>query len=121
MASPASPTSPASSASSFNHPLALDELVNHFVASKRSLNSQTVLWRANDIVNSARSLLEENAVLSAKNSSVRNIIEDNLHSLEAVRRAIDDVENEVQAEFKVWSGPSAERRVVANCSKGYSA
>ena len=75
--------------------------MNHFVASKRSLNTQTVLWRANEIVNTARELLEENAVLAAKNSSIRNIVDEQVDALEAVRRGIDVVEAEVQTEFKV--------------------
>jgi autophagy-related protein 17 len=60
-----------------------------------------VLWRANEIVNTARELLEENAVLAAKNSSIRNIVDEQVDALEAVRRGIDVVEAEVQTEFKV--------------------
>ncbi|KAF2655657.1 hypothetical protein K491DRAFT_598440 [Lophiostoma macrostomum CBS 122681] len=104
MASPQSPASSASSGSSRsfnqNRPQTLEDLVNHFVASKRSLNTQTVLWRANEIVNTARELLEENAVLAAKNASIRNIVDEQVDALEAVRRGIDVVEAEVQAEFK---------------------
>lgn len=101
--SPASSTSGASSRGSLeqNCPQTLEDLVNHFVASKRSLNTQTILWRANEIVNSARELLEENAVLSAKNAAIRNIVEEQVDALEAVRRGIDVVEADVQAEFKV--------------------
>lgn len=106
MASPASPASSASSASprpSFDHarPQTLEDLVNHFVASKRSLNSQTVLWRANDIVTSARELLEENAILAAKNASIRNIVDEQIDTFEALRRGIRVIEDEVDAEFKV--------------------
>ncbi|ORY18110.1 autophagy-related protein 17 [Clohesyomyces aquaticus] len=106
MASPASPASSASSNSSGsrsfnpNRPQTLEDLVNHFVASKRSLNTQTVLWRANEIVTSARELLEENAILAAKNASIRNIVDEQVDALEGVRRGIDVVEADVQAEFK---------------------
>ncbi|KNG48153.1 kinase activator [Stemphylium lycopersici] len=107
MASPTSPASSTSSAASrasfdqdHNQSLTLEHLVNHFVAAKRSLNTQTVLWRATDIVSTARELLEENAVLAAKNTSIRNIVEQQVDSLEAVRRGMDVVESEVQAEFK---------------------
>ena len=110
----ASPTSPASSASSGssrsftrNRPETLEDLVHHFVASKRSLNTQTVLLQANDIVNTARELLEENAVLAAKNTSIRNIVDEQVDALEAVRRGIDVIESEVQAEFKVVLTPRA--------------
>ncbi|KAF2183532.1 hypothetical protein K469DRAFT_209090 [Zopfia rhizophila CBS 207.26] len=104
MASPESPASSASSGSSTsfnqNRPPTLENLVNHLVASKRSLNTQTVLWRANEIVSSARELLEENAVLLAKNASIRYIVDEQVDSLEAVRGGIDTVEAEVQSEFK---------------------
>tara|TARA_R110002003_G_scaffold1193_4_gene22756 strand:+ start:3512 stop:3853 length:342 start_codon:yes stop_codon:yes gene_type:complete len=103
--SPASSTSSAGSRRSFdqNRPHTLEDLVNHFVASKRALNTQTVLWRATDIVNTARELLEENAVLAAKNTSIRNIVEQQVDALEAVRRGIDVVEAEITVEFKVQS------------------
>ncbi|KAJ8116364.1 hypothetical protein OPT61_g2193 [Boeremia exigua] len=106
----ASPRSPAASASSVgsrrsfeqdrDRPQTLEDLVGHFVAAKRALNSQTVLWRANEIVTTARELLEENAILAAKNASIRNIVDRQVDTLEAVRRGIDVVETEVQAEFK---------------------
>lgn len=83
-----------------NRPHTLEHLVNHFVASKRSLNTQTVLWRATDIVNTARDLLEENAVLAAKNTAIRNIVDQQVDALEALRRGIDVVESEVETEFK---------------------
>jgi autophagy-related protein 17 len=106
MSSPPSPASSTSSAESRrsddrDRPQSLEDLINHFVASKRSLNTQTVLWRANDIVNTARELLEENAVLAAKNTAIRNIVDQQVDALEAVRRGIDVVQSEVATEFKV--------------------
>ncbi|KAF2820483.1 hypothetical protein CC86DRAFT_386970 [Ophiobolus disseminans] len=105
MASPPSPASSTSSAGSTHsydqdRPQTLEDLVNHFVASKRSLNTQTVLWRANELVNTARGRLEENAVLAAKNTAIRNIAEQQVDALEAARRGIDVVEAEVTVEFK---------------------
>jgi autophagy-related protein 17 len=106
MASPSSPASSTSSAGSRgsfhqDHPQTLEDLVNHFVISKRALNTQTVLWRATEIVNTARELLEENAILAAKNTCLRNIVDRQVDSLEAVRRGIDVIETEVTSEFKV--------------------
>jgi autophagy-related protein 17 len=106
MASPSSPASSTSSAGSRgsfhqDHPQTLEDLVNHFVISKRALNTQTVLWRATEIVNTARELLEENAKLAAKNTCLRNIVDRQVDSLEAVRRGIDVIETEVTSEFKV--------------------
>lgn len=101
MASSPSPASSAgSSGSLYNRHPTLEDLVNHFVASKRSLSSTTTLWRANEIANSARLLLEENAILSAKNSFIRCSIEEQIDALEAVRRGIGLVEAEVKTEFK---------------------
>ncbi|KAL5118666.1 Autophagy-related protein 17 [Pleosporales sp. CAS-2024a] len=108
MASPPSPPSPASSASSaasprsFDHtrPQTLEDLVKHFVASKRALNTQTVLWRATDIVTTARQLLEENAVLAAKNNAIRTIVQQQVDALEAVRRGIDVFDAAITVEFK---------------------
>ncbi|RYN89723.1 hypothetical protein AA0120_g6462 [Alternaria tenuissima] len=108
MASPPSPASPTSSGAASRtsldqdqtQSLTLEHLVNHFVAAKRALNTQTVLWRATEIVNTARDLLEENAVVAAKNTSIRNIVEQQVDALEAIRRGIDVVEAEVQAEYK---------------------
>lgn len=74
--------------------------MGHFVAAKRSLNTQTVLWRANEIVTTARELLEENAILAAKNAAIRNIVDQQVETLEAARRGVDVVEAEVQAEYK---------------------
>ncbi|OAL43765.1 hypothetical protein IQ07DRAFT_523386 [Pyrenochaeta sp. DS3sAY3a] len=107
MASPLSPASSTSSAASRRsfaqdntRPLTLEDLVTHFVAAKRSLNTQTVLWRANDIVNAARDLLEENAILAAKNTSIRNIVAQQVDALEAVRHGVDVIEVEVETEYK---------------------
>ncbi|KAF2847372.1 hypothetical protein T440DRAFT_195613 [Plenodomus tracheiphilus IPT5] len=102
--SPASSTSSVASRPSaepdLNRPHTLEQLVNYFVASKRALHTQTVLWRATEIVSTARELLEENAVLAAKNTAVRNIADRQVDALEAVRRGIDVVEAEVETEFK---------------------
>jgi autophagy-related protein 17 len=93
------PPSPASSTSSAASSVSLDRLVALFVASKRSLNTQTVLWRATQTVSTARGLLEENAVLAAKNAAVRSMVARQVGALEAVRRGLDVVEAEVQAGF----------------------
>lgn len=109
MASPGSPASSSSVSSNssrtdhHSRPQTLEDLVHHFVASKRALNTQTVLWRANDIVTSARELLEENAILSAKNAAVRAIIDDQVDALHAVRRGMNIVETDIHAEFEVNS------------------
>lgn len=106
---PSSNPSPASSQSSGSSrrfddqrsPPALEDLVNHFVAAKRALNTHATLWTANETVNSARELLEENAILAAKNAAVKNIVDEQADALEAVRRGMHLVEAEVMAEYQV--------------------
>jgi autophagy-related protein 17 len=93
------PPSPASSTSSAASAASLDRLVALFVASKRSLNTQTVLWRATQTVSAARGLLEEKAVLAAKNAAIRRIVARQTGALEGVRRGLDVVEADVQAGF----------------------
>lgn len=79
----------------------LEALVKHFVAAKRSLNTHTVLYSANETVNSARELLEENAVLAARNAAVKNIVHEQADALEAVRRGMHVVQAEIHHDFKV--------------------
>jgi autophagy-related protein 17 len=74
--------------------------VQLFVAAKRSLNTQTVLWRANQVVTDARKHLEDNAVIVARVHSLRAIVEEQKERFQAVRYGIDKVELETQAEFK---------------------
>ena len=103
MSSHGSPASSASadSNSSFNREPTLEDLVNYFVASKRSLNTTTTLWSADEMVRSARKLLEENAVLDAENSFQRRKIDGHFHVLETLRYGIDSFENSIRTEFKV--------------------
>ncbi|KAF2492741.1 hypothetical protein BU16DRAFT_513935 [Lophium mytilinum] len=100
MATSPSPPSSDGSGSLYAREPTLEDLVELFVASKRSLNSTTTLWRADEIVKAARQLLEENAVLSAKNSFLRCSLDDQIDNLEAVRRGVDLVEGDVKNEFK---------------------
>ncbi|KAF2274048.1 uncharacterized protein EI97DRAFT_382065 [Westerdykella ornata] len=105
MASPDSPAASVSSrsssrASDHGRPLSLEELVEHFVAAKRSLNSQTHLWHANQLVTAARQLTEENAIVAAKTSAIRNMVDEEVDKLEAVRRGIHLLEADTQREYK---------------------
>ncbi|KAF2834951.1 APG17-domain-containing protein [Patellaria atrata CBS 101060] len=101
MASPEMPNSPASSVGSLSDsPPTLEQLVSHFVAAKRSLASTQHVWRANEIVNTARALLEENATFSAKNAFIRSAVREQLHALDAVREGVEQVGRDGQKEFK---------------------
>lgn len=79
----------------------MDQLVTHFVASKRSLSSTSHVWQANQIVTGARDCLEENALLKAKNAFLRGALDEQLLALEAVSEGVQMVGAEGEEEFQV--------------------
>lgn len=95
-----SPSPPASPAASFQGPPTLERLILHLVASKRSLISTAHIWRANEVVNSARSLIEENAVLRAKNTFTQRGAEEQVLTLSALRESVEEVGTVAGDEFK---------------------
>lgn len=100
-----------SQAQSMSHPeISLDALVTHLLASKRSLASISTVWRANEIVTSARSALEESVVLSARTEFLKSGIVEQVRILRKVRGGIEGVYKDGQRDFKVRK-PTAERRL----------
>lgn len=85
----------------------LERLVTHYVAAKRSLTSTNLVYRANELVSSAREALKENAVLSAKGAFVKRSLEDHLTSLKAVHQGMEQVRGDAQDEFNVSHPVSA--------------
>ena len=82
----------------------LETLVSHLLASKRSLSSISAVWRANEIVSSARSALEESSVLSARTGYLRSGISEQVKILRKVRSGIENVYKYGQQDFKVsWA------------------
>jgi autophagy-related protein 17 len=79
----------------------LETLVSHLLASKRSLSSISTVWRANEIVTTARSALEEGVVLSARTGFLRNGISEQVKILRKVRGGIGNVYKDGQRDFKV--------------------
>jgi autophagy-related protein 17 len=71
------------------------------LASKRSLSSISTVWRANEIVTSARAALEESVVLSARTGFLRSGIEEEVQILRRVRGGIEGVYKDGQRDFKV--------------------
>ena len=72
----------------------------HFVAAKKSLDSTAHVFRANEIVTSSRTLLEEIAVLNARNSFARRGIDEQVETLHAVRDIAADAGGQAADEFK---------------------
>jgi autophagy-related protein 17 len=81
--------------------VSLETLVFHLLASKRSLSSISSVWRANEIVSSARSALEESSVLSARTGYLRAGISEQVKVLRKVRSGVEDVYKYGQQDFKV--------------------
>jgi autophagy-related protein 17 len=100
MASPPAPTSPTSSHGSFEEPN-LSQLVEYLLASKRSLSSLSLVWRARDIVDLGRGALEENAARYAQRTYVRHAVDGQLEALEAIRHGAAVADAEGYEEFEV--------------------
>lgn len=81
----------------------LETLVSHLLASKRSLSSINTVWRANEIVTSAREKLEESVVLNARTEFLRSGINEQVKVLRKVRGGIENVYKDGQRDFKVCS------------------
>ncbi|KXL51498.1 MAG: hypothetical protein FE78DRAFT_135674 [Acidomyces sp. 'richmondensis'] len=82
-----------------NDPPGLERLVVHFVAAKRSLACISHVQRAGELVSSSRSLIEETAVLNARNEFAWKGVDEQLETLEAIRDGIEDVGTKAMAEF----------------------
>jgi autophagy-related protein 17 len=98
--SPPDVASPSSSHGSFTEP-DLSQLVEYLLASKRSLSSISLVWRAREIVETGRGALEENAALCAKNAFVRQQVDGQVEVLEAIRHGTSIVDAEGHDEFQV--------------------
>lgn len=84
-----------------NHEISLDVLVSHLLASKLSLASIKTVWRAKEIVMSARGALEECAVLTAQLLFLRKAMTNQIMILQKFRADIVAVHEEAQRDFKV--------------------
>lgn len=80
----------------------LERLVSHFVAAKRSLSATSHVYRANDIVGTARHLVEEAAVLGAKNAFLKRGIHEEANALGAVKAGLRSVGKDAHKDFNVW-------------------
>lgn len=77
----------------------LDTLISHLVAAKRSLSSINHVWRANEIVTSARAALEETVIISARTGFLRHGLNNQLRLLYGVRTEVQDISLRGRSEF----------------------
>ncbi|KAL4803443.1 autophagy-related protein 17 [Aspergillus unguis] len=77
----------------------LETLISHLIAAKRSLSSINHVWRANEIVTSARSTLEESVVVSARTGFLRSGLNKQLRLLYSVRSEVEDISLRGRSEF----------------------
>jgi autophagy-related protein 17 len=100
--SPPAQTSPGSSNESiWDKQPTLEQLVEHFLASKRSLSAISHVARAREIVDSSRQAVEENARLTAKNTFVRQTMDKQIEGLEAIKYGSTAVDEECHSDFQV--------------------
>ncbi|KAK2740951.1 autophagy protein 17 [Myotisia sp. PD_48] len=77
----------------------LDTLVPHLVAAKRSLSSIHHVWRANEIVTTARAALEESVIVSARTRFLRRGLDEQIQLLHKVVAEVEDVAHRGHTEF----------------------
>ncbi|PGH29835.1 hypothetical protein GX50_07414 [[Emmonsia] crescens] len=77
----------------------LEALVSHLVAAKRSLSSIHHVWRANEIVTTARAALEESVIISSRTSFLRRGLDEQLKLLYGVRTEVERVAHRGRSEF----------------------
>jgi autophagy-related protein 17 len=78
----------------------LETLVSHLLASKRSLSSISSVLRANEIVTSARSAVEESIILESRTAFLRRGISQQARILRKVRNGVDHVFKEGERDFQ---------------------
>lgn len=94
----ASPAQPSPS-TSFHAEPSLQQLTTHFVNAKRSLSTTHHVFRANELVTASRALVEETAMLNARNEYAGREAEDGVRLLEDVKGHIEKKGGDTQAEF----------------------
>ncbi|GAB1741443.1 hypothetical protein NU219Hw_g6674t1 [Hortaea werneckii] len=99
-ASPSPPASPEASNQQLLEPPSLERLVLHFIHAKRSLSASALLSRVGELVTGSRSLLEEIAVLNARNAFARRAVDEQVETLAAIRHSVGDVGDSATDEFQ---------------------
>ena len=96
-------------------PVTLEKLLDYLLASKRSLAATDQVWRANNIVHSAREALVESVELRARSTFIRDGIAGQLKILWRVKTGVENIAWNCRAEFEVrtWTFPLRARGLSA--------
>lgn len=81
--------------------LPIETLIDHLLNAKKALNSIDTLWRANDIVSTAQTALEESVIISARTGFLRRGITQQVRLLEKTRNGLEQIKRDGDAEFTV--------------------
>jgi autophagy-related protein 17 len=91
----------------------LGQLVGYFVAAKRSLEASSHVYRATELVTSSRTLIEDIAVLNAKNLYASRALTSQLDILREIEGTVIDEADQISNSFNVTlaSLDEADRRL----------
>jgi autophagy-related protein 17 len=81
-------------------PPSLQRLIQHYASAKQALSSTQYVWRANQLVTSARDLIEEIAVLNARNEYLCKGAEGQVDILYDVKAGLEKRDDEVGDDFQ---------------------
>ena len=95
-----SPSPPHSPSASVHALPSTERVLQFFVAAKRALNSTTFVWRANELVTSSRALVEELAILQARNAFSERAVGEQVETLYAIRDSVASAGTGTGDEFK---------------------
>ncbi|QIW94752.1 hypothetical protein AMS68_000270 [Peltaster fructicola] len=100
--STASPSPPASPTLAGHHGSpGLERLVQHFVSAKRALSTTQHVEKVTHLVNSSRTLIEQTAILNARNVFATAKVHQQIDTLHAIHRDISSSGASIDQEFTV--------------------
>lgn len=88
---------------SSNTEIPIETLIDHLLNAKKALNSIGTLWRANEIVSTAQTALEEGVIISARTGFLRRGITQQVRVIEKTRNGLSQVFRDGEAECDVSS------------------
>lgn len=98
-----------------NTEIPIERLIDHLLNAKKALNSIGTLWRANEIVSTAQTALEESVIISARTGFLRRGITQQVRVIEKTRNGLGQVSRDGEAEFDVSSPCACARRLSCIC------